>query len=246
MSITSTIASPRGPIWPVWKGSTQSAKLWRPVDRKAAARLFHRARDLDKRTHEPGRHGGVVGHAALQVLHALIFDFLNFRTGRLDPGYDAIAGKSNLARSTIAVALKRLADLGILSWERRCSPSTDQNGRFQLRQETNAYTLHPETEWKAAASHADPTPAPAPNPEVLGFPPLHQSRVDLAEAWKPADAHASAESMEASAATLELDRADSLAQSKARFLRRLAEERRRNPIAAAIHRLGLHLSRRPQ
>jgi len=28
---------------------------------------------------------GSVGHAALQVLHALIFDFLNYRTGQLDP-----------------------------------------------------------------------------------------------------------------------------------------------------------------
>jgi hypothetical protein len=31
----------------------------------------------------------------LQVLHALIFDFLNYRTGQLDPSYEAIARKAN-------------------------------------------------------------------------------------------------------------------------------------------------------
>ena len=59
--------------------------------KKAAVRLWHRARDFDRGTHQPGRHGGAVGPTALQVLHALIFDFLNHRTGRLDPSYQAIA-----------------------------------------------------------------------------------------------------------------------------------------------------------
>jgi len=251
MSITSNIASPRGPVWPVWKGSTQGAKSWKSIDRKAAARLFHRARDLDKRTHQPGRHGGIVGHAALQVLHCLIFDFLNFRTGRLDPGYDAIAAKANLARSTIAVALKKLADLGILSWERRCSPSTDEVGRFQLRQETNAYTLHPESRWTGMEARNEASPVPTPHPDAIGFPAPHQSRLDLEDAWQRVDDRTSPEVLEARAAVLELDHEHMLAGSKARFLRQLADEKRykeqkRDPLAAAVHRLGLFLSRRPQ
>jgi hypothetical protein len=32
----------------------------------------------------------------LAVLHALVFDFLNHRTGRLDPSYAAIAAKAVL------------------------------------------------------------------------------------------------------------------------------------------------------
>lgn len=251
MSMSSTIASPRGPVWPVWKGSTQGAKSWKSIDRKAASRLFHRARDLDKRTHQPGRHGGVVGHAALQVLHALIFDFLNFRTGRLDPGYDAIAAKANLARSTIAVALKKLASLGILSWERRCSPATDEVGRFQLKQETNAYTLHPESQWHGAEVRNEAAPSPSVHPDALGFPAPHQSRLDLADAWQLVDDRTPAETLEARAAVLELDHAHMLAASKARFLRQLADEKRRkeekrDPLSAAVHRLGLFLSRRPQ
>ena len=54
------------------------------MPKKAAVRLWHRARDFDRQSHIEGRHGGVVGPAALQVLHTLIFDFLNFRSGRLD------------------------------------------------------------------------------------------------------------------------------------------------------------------
>ena len=40
--------------------------------------------------------GGALGNSALQVLHALIFDFLNYRSGRLDPSYAAIAHKANV------------------------------------------------------------------------------------------------------------------------------------------------------
>ncbi len=43
----------------------------------------YRVRNFDRRTHQPGRHGGAVGHSGLQVLHALIFDFLNDRTSGL-------------------------------------------------------------------------------------------------------------------------------------------------------------------
>ena len=251
MSMSSPIASPRRLVWPVWKGSTQSAKPCSRIDRKVAARLWHRARDLDKRTHEPRRHGGIIGHAALQVLHTLIFDFWNYRTGRLDPGYEAIARKSNLARSTIALALGKLASLGIISWERRCSPTTDELGRFQLRQETNAYTIHPEHQWRGARPMDERQAAPLPAPDSAGFPDPHHSRLDLDAAWRPASDHQSAADLAKSAATLELDRADMLAQSKARFLRHLAEQRRRDEqkpdaLAAAVHRLGLLFSRRPQ
>ncbi len=72
------------------------------MPKKAAVRLWHRARDFDRSTHEPGRHGGAVGHVGLAVLHALIFDFLNHRTGRLDPSYAAIAAKAGVCVRTVA------------------------------------------------------------------------------------------------------------------------------------------------
>ena len=82
--------------WPVWSGSTTMPIRFAPMPKKAAVRLWHRAREFDRGTHQTRHHGGAVGHAALQVLHALIFEFLNHRTGRLDPSYAAIAHKAGV------------------------------------------------------------------------------------------------------------------------------------------------------
>jgi hypothetical protein len=132
--------------WPVWSGSTSQPVRFQPTPKKAATRLWHRARDFDRQTRRAGHHGGALGHAALQVLHTLIFDFLNHRTGRLDPSYAAIARKANVCERTVATALKRLRDAGVLTWARRCAESWDQ-GRYERRQETNAYAVQPETAW---------------------------------------------------------------------------------------------------
>jgi hypothetical protein len=152
--------------WPVWSGSTTTPIRFAPMPKKAAVRLWHRARDFDRSTHQPGCHGGSVGHAALQVLHSLIFDFLNHRTGRLDPSYAAIARKAGVCVRTVAAALKRLRELGILNWVRRCAESW-QDGRFVLEQETNAYGLLPETQWRG---HRPPQEPPGPAPGTWGEP----------------------------------------------------------------------------
>ncbi len=81
------------------------------------------------------------------MLHSLVFDFLNHRTSRLDPSYAAIARKAGVCVRTVASALKRLRELGILDWVRRCA-ETWRGGRFVLEQETNAYGLQPETQWR--------------------------------------------------------------------------------------------------
>jgi len=145
--------------WPVWSGSTTKEIRWQPMKKKVATRLWHRARDFDRQSHTEGRHGGAVGHAALQVLHALIFDFLNYASGRLDPSYAAIARKANVCERTVANALKRLRELGILNWVRRCAESW-RDGRFVLEQETNAYAVLPATQWRGYRPPAEP-PAPA-------------------------------------------------------------------------------------
>jgi hypothetical protein len=154
--------------WPVWSGSTTSPVRFAPMPKKAAVRLWHRARDFDRGTHQPGRHGGAVGPTALAVLHALIFDFLNFRLGRLDPSYAAIARASGVCVRTVATALQRLRELGILAWIRRCAESW-RDGRFVLEQETNAYAVLPESQWRGYRPPAEP-PAPAPGPGAIHRP----------------------------------------------------------------------------
>jgi hypothetical protein len=146
--------------WPVWSGSVAKAVQFTAMPKKAAVRLWHRARDFDRGTHAPGRHGGAVGPTALAVLHALVFDFLNHRTGRLDPSYAAIAARAGVCVRTVATALQRLKALGILAWVRRCAESW-QDGRFRLEQETNAYAVLPESQWRGYRAPAEP-PGPAP------------------------------------------------------------------------------------
>jgi hypothetical protein len=142
-----TLPIPQAPPWPVWAGSVANPVRFAPLAKKAAVRLWHRARDFDRGTHEPGHHGGAIGLTGLAVLHALIFDFLNHRTGRLDPSYAAIAAKAGVCVRTVATALARLRELGILNWVRRCAESW-KDGRFVLEQETNAYGLLPESQWQ--------------------------------------------------------------------------------------------------
>jgi hypothetical protein len=155
--------------WPVWAGSTTKEIKFQPVPRKAATRLWHRARDFDRQTHQAGRHGGVVGHAALQVLHTLIFDFLNYMSGRLDPSYAAIARKANVCQRTVATAIQKLRRLGILNWVKRCAESWKE-GRFVLEQQTNAYAILPTSQWRG---YVPPMEAPAPEAGTWGDqPPL--------------------------------------------------------------------------
>ena len=47
------------------------------VDRNARARILYLAEALDRRTHQPGQHGGVLKRSGLAVLRALLFGFLN-------------------------------------------------------------------------------------------------------------------------------------------------------------------------
>jgi hypothetical protein len=147
--------------WPVWAGSTTEVVKTVPMTKRAAVRLWHRARDYDRQTRRAGHHGGAVGPAALAVLQSLIFDFKNFRTGRLDPSYAAIARAANVCRRTVANALKRLKDLGILAWTRRCTETRTDTGQYVLKQESNAYALQPSSGWQGYREPPDP-PGPAP------------------------------------------------------------------------------------
>jgi hypothetical protein len=75
----------RSIIWPVWSDSAAGPVRFEPKTRKQAATFWHAATKWDSRTHEKGKHGGFLGHAAREVYRVLLFDFLNYRTGRCDP-----------------------------------------------------------------------------------------------------------------------------------------------------------------
>ena len=156
--------------WPVWSGSTTKNARFVPMSKKAAIRIYHRAVEWNRRGKLAGRHGGLIGSNVLLVLHTLIFDFLNHRTGRLDPSYSALQRTTRLCRQTIASALAILKQLGIINWMRRCCEDRDECGRFALRQETNAYAILPTTQWRGYVSADE---AGSPHPATWGAcPPL--------------------------------------------------------------------------
>jgi hypothetical protein len=151
--------------WPVWSGSVRQEIRFQPMPKKAATRLWHRARDFDRQTRQKDKHGGALGHTALQVLHALLFDFLNYTSGRLDPSHAAIARKANVCQRTVATALGKLRAAGVLNWVRRCVEGRQEDGRFMLQQETNAYAVLPCAQWRGYRPPIDP---PAPEPGTWG------------------------------------------------------------------------------
>jgi hypothetical protein len=150
------------PIWPVWSGSTTAEVEFRPMPKKRAGRLFQKARAHDHATRKPGsgKHGGALGRIALNVMQVLLFDFMNYATGRLDPSIEAIARKAGCCATAAKNALKKLREHGFLTWVRRARPETDASGGFLLRQETNAYAVLSEESWRGYHDPAPPSPEP--------------------------------------------------------------------------------------
>ena len=198
--------------WPVWSDSTTKEVKFQPLRKKAATKLWHRARDFDRKTKQKDHHGGAVGHAALQVLHALIFDFLNYGSGQLDPSHAAIARKSNVCERTVRNALRRLKDLGILNWVRRCAEKWI-DGRYVLEQETNAYAVLPASQWRGYKEPPEPQP---PAPGTWGDHPPLPSVLEQAAADRKDGG-----SLRTAISTLESDEGNSLAAALARLGRTL-------------------------
>jgi hypothetical protein len=161
--------------WKVWSGSSTKKGPFVPLAkepqlaRKAATRIYRKAMNWNASGKLAGTHGGVIGSHVLLVLHSLIFDFLNHATGRLDPSYEGIQRRTRLCRQTVAKALARLKELGIINWRKRCVPDYQDRG-FIMRQITNEYAILPPTQWRG---YTDPDAAPPPDPSAWGAcPPL--------------------------------------------------------------------------
>jgi hypothetical protein len=199
--------------WPVWSGSTTRQTRFVPMTKNAAMRIYHKAVKWNARSKRAGCHGGVIGSHVLLVLHTLIFEFLNHATGRLDPSYHGIQKKMRLCRQTVAKALAKLRELGIINWIQRCRRDRDEDGRFALRQITNAYAILPATQWRG---YVDLAPPETPHPSIWGAtPPLPPLLEQAATAVRDGD------SMTAIVMRLDDDPGDTLASTLARLGRAL-------------------------
>jgi hypothetical protein len=149
---------------PVWRDSTTDRVQFSPLPKKKAVKLYHKARKFERQTRQPGKQDGAVTRNGLKVLEAMIFEFLNFRTGQLDPGYETIAEEACISRSSVTRGLQALKACGILNWLRRCMP-TFEDGRCKLEQETNAYAILPSSQWPG---FIEPPEAPPPQAGTWG------------------------------------------------------------------------------
>src|SRR4051812_28278759 len=164
----------------VWRDSTAAPIRFIPITRKQATRIWQKARRLDMRTSRTGRHGGMVGRSALTVLSVLIFDFLDYASGRLDPSHAAIARKARMCVRTVQNALNRLRSLGILNWICRRYVEHGPWGVF-VKQDTNCYVI----EEPPILTQEDPPP---PEPYEWGaVPPLPDVMTQAVEAMKQGD-----------------------------------------------------------
>jgi hypothetical protein len=157
--------------WPVWRDSTTKTVKFMPLPKKQAVKIYHKARAFERQTRRKGKQDGALGRNGLAVLHALIFDFLDYATGELDPAIATIARKACASVASVKRGLRNLKHCGVLNWIRRAGETRDEKGRFCLEQDTNAYGILPTSQWRG---FFDPLPdAPPPDPSEWGaVPPL--------------------------------------------------------------------------
>ena len=82
--------------WPVWKDSTTKKVKFTPLPKKRAVKLYHKARAFERQTRRPGKQDGALGRNGLAALHAMLFDFIDYATGQLDPAQQTIARAANM------------------------------------------------------------------------------------------------------------------------------------------------------
>jgi len=194
---------------PVWSDSTTADVKFAPMSKKAAAKLWHEARRFERETRQPGKQDGALGRNGLAVLYALLFDFLNYTSGRLDPAIATIARAANISERSAARGLASLKQWRVLNWVRRCEVEAGAFGRAVFRQLTNAYAVLPVSQWLGRKTAPE---APAPQSGTWGDHPPLPSVIEQAAAEA---------SLEDKIKALALDPADSLAAALASLGRAL-------------------------
>ena len=99
--------------WPVWHDSTTKEVKFQPMKKKEAVILWHKARQFERQTRQPGKQDGALGSAGLKVLHSLLFDSLNYLSGALYPSYATIAENAATSVSSVWRGLKKLKEAGV-------------------------------------------------------------------------------------------------------------------------------------
>jgi len=205
--------------FPVWSGSTTKPVHFMPLSKKDASILYVKAEAFERQTRKPGKQDGDVGRNGLKILYALLFYFLNYKTGRLDPSQKAIARQANISERSVTRGLTKLKAAGILNWVNRAGETRDEKGRYCQYQTTNAYAVLPSSQWKGFIEDIRHNPPP-PHPTAWGAtPPLPDLITQALTEIKHGE--------RATALTiLETDPKDTVAGALARYWRALEQQNR--------------------
>jgi hypothetical protein len=118
------------------------------MTKRAAKQLYWHLEQFERQTRAPGRQDGAIGRNGLAVVRALLFKFMNWKTGRLDPSQAKIADAAAISESSVERGLAALKAAGVVNWLRRCVADVQSAGGFLMRQISNAYAVLPSTQWK--------------------------------------------------------------------------------------------------
>jgi len=190
---------------PVWRNSTTARVRFQAMTHKEARQLYEEARRFENATRPRNCQDGALSSAGLKLLYSLLFDFLNYATGQLDPAVGTLASKAGLSRRSAFRGLAQLKAAGVLNWVRRCAAEIDEAGRLVLQQLSNAYAVLPISQW---LGHRAPAVPPPPQPGTWGDHPPLPSLIEQA---------AAAPTLAEKLAVLETDAPNSLAAALARL-----------------------------
>jgi hypothetical protein len=150
-----------------------------PLDRNAKARVMVRARVFlhrmkDGTTKAKGKAYGELTAKFYAVLGALLYEFHNAGSGACFPSYDTVSDRAGCTRSTVYKAIRKLEELGLLSWENRivrvtvAGAGVDLFGRPDRRvrvfRTSNAYTF---TDPNPRVSSKSETQPGTPNQDLI-------------------------------------------------------------------------------
>ena len=179
-----------------------------PMSRRERVKCWHDVRRFERQTRQPGRQDGAVGRNGLAIAHALLFDFMDRATGRLEPTRAEIARAANISIRSVDRGNAKLKAAGVLNWIKQCTEEIVE-GVYRLRQKASAYFVLAQSHWRGFWQRPEP---PAPYPEAWGqTPPLPDTIARASELRASGASHA------AMVAALECDPRDELAMSMARL-----------------------------
>ncbi len=151
--------------WPVWKNSTTKNPKTAPLTRSEARQIINHLKRYLRHTLALTR---AARRECLAIIDVMLFDFHNYKTGRLDPCYETLADRSNMSRATVARYLRLLKGWGVINWVRR-RWNGYEDGRYVCKQESNSYAVLPPSQWKGYKAPQEP---PRPERDELGLAPV--------------------------------------------------------------------------